>query len=69
MPDRESLLLKRPMPESAEPRSALVLPDVATENAEVWEDFYDTIVSKEREGEPREKLDEVRERFGAKSLG
>ena len=38
-----------------------------TENAEIWEDFYDTIVSKEREGEPRETLEEVRERLAAQS--
>ena len=30
------------------------------ENAEIWEDFYDTVVSKEREGEPRESLEKVR---------
>ena len=31
------------------------------ENAELWEDFYDAYVAREREGEPRESLEEVRQ--------
>ncbi len=38
-----------------------------TENTEVWEDFSDTMVSREREVEPREELEDVRERLEAKS--
>ena len=26
----------------------------------IWEDFYDTLLAKEREGEPRESLEEVK---------
>lgn len=33
------------------------------ENADLWEDFYDGYVAREREGEPRESLDEVRQRL------
>ena len=32
------------------------------ENAELWEDFYDAYVAREREGEPRESLEEVRQK-------
>ncbi len=28
----------------------------------IWEDFYDTLLTKEREKEPRETLEEVRKR-------
>ncbi|MEJ2263610.1 MAG: hypothetical protein P8X95_09195 [Anaerolineales bacterium] len=28
---------------------------------DVWEDFYDTLISKERADEPRETLEEVRQ--------
>jgi hypothetical protein len=28
----------------------------------IWEDFYDTLLGKEREGEPRESLEEVKRR-------
>jgi len=28
----------------------------------IWEDFYDTLLAKEREGEPRESLEEVKRR-------
>ncbi len=28
----------------------------------IWEDFYDTLLAKEREGEPRESLEEVERR-------
>jgi len=31
--------------------------------SEVWEDFYDTAVAREREHEPRESLDSVRKRL------
>jgi lipase chaperone LimK len=33
------------------------------ENAELWEDFYDAYVAREREGEPRESLEEVRQKL------
>ena len=39
------------------------------ENAEIWEDFYDTVVSKEREDEPRESLEKVRAAAQAGSAG
>lgn len=29
-------------------------------HGELWEDFYDAVVAKEREADPRESLDEVR---------
>jgi hypothetical protein len=29
------------------------------EHAELWEDFYDAYIAQEREGEPRETLEEV----------
>ena len=35
------------------------------ENAELWEDFYDAYVACEREGEPRESLEEVRQKLQA----
>ena len=30
---------------------------------ELWEDFYDNVVAKQRENEPRESIDAVRERL------
>ncbi len=30
---------------------------------DLWEDFYDTLLAKERESEPRELLDEVKKRI------
>jgi hypothetical protein len=33
------------------------------ENAELWEDFYDAYVAREREGEPRESIEEVRQKL------
>ncbi len=30
---------------------------------ELWEDFYDTLRAKERENEPRESLEEVKEKI------
>ena len=35
------------------------------ENADLWEDFYDAYVAREREGEPRESLEEVRQKLKA----
>ena len=32
-------------------------------NRALWEDFYDTVLAKEREGEPRETLEEVTRRI------
>ncbi len=29
-------------------------------NKNLWEDFYDNLISKERQNEPRESLEEVR---------
>ena len=34
------------------------------EHGEFWEDFYDALVAKEREHEPRETLAEVKEKLG-----
>lgn len=34
------------------------------EHGELWEDFYDALVAKEREHEPRETLAEVKEKLG-----
>jgi hypothetical protein len=39
-----------------------VLIDLA-EHGELWEDFYDTLLAKEREHEPRETLAEVKEKL------
>jgi hypothetical protein len=33
------------------------------ENEELWEDFYDSYVAREREAEPRESIAEVRQRL------
>lgn len=35
-----------------------------TEHGELWEDFYDMLLAKEREEEPRETLAEVKEKLG-----
>jgi len=32
-------------------------------NRQLWEDFYDYVVSRERENEPRESLESVRKRI------
>lgn len=32
-------------------------------HSEVWEDFYDSVVARKREHEPRESLDSVRKRL------
>jgi hypothetical protein len=32
------------------------------QHGEVWEDFYDTLRTKERESEPRESLNDVKEK-------
>jgi hypothetical protein len=34
------------------------------EHGELWEDFYDTLLAKEREHEPRETLAEVKRKLG-----
>jgi len=39
-----------------------VLIDLA-EHGELWEDFYDTLLAKEREHEPRETLAEVKKQL------
>jgi hypothetical protein len=44
-------------------RSAVLID--LTENAELWEDFYDSYVARERDGEPRESIEEVRHRLQA----
>lgn len=36
------------------------------EHSELWEDFYDACVAREREGEPRESIEAVRQRLQAK---
>ncbi len=41
-----------------------VLIDLA-EHGELWEDFYDALMAREREHEPRETLAEVKEKLGA----
>jgi hypothetical protein len=33
-------------------------------HGELWEDFYDTLLAREREHEPRETLAEVKKRLG-----
>jgi hypothetical protein len=40
-----------------------VLIDLA-EHGELWEDFYDTLLAKEQENEPRETLVEVKKKLG-----
>lgn len=37
-----------------------------TEHGEVWEDFYDAVVAKAREDEPRETLEEVKKKLGTR---
>src|SRR5215216_6693533 len=44
-------------------RSAVLID--LNENAELWEDFCDAYVAREREGEPRESMEEVRQRLQA----
>lgn len=34
-----------------------------SEHAELWEDFYDTLLAREREHEPRETLAEVKKKL------
>lgn len=34
------------------------------EHGELWEDFYDALLAKEREDEPRETLAEVKKKLG-----
>jgi hypothetical protein len=34
---------------------------------EIWEDFYDTLLVKERESEPRESLEEVKKKVLGRS--
>ena len=36
-------------------------------NRQLWEDFYDVALAKEREEEPRETLEEVRKRIFGKT--
>ncbi len=40
-------------------RTAVII-DLLT-NAEIWEDFYDVLVASEREAEPLESLEDVRQ--------
>lgn len=35
-------------------------------HAELWEDFYDTLVARSRKNEPRESLDSVKRRLAAR---
>lgn len=35
-------------------------------HGEVWEDFYDTLLVKEREAEPRETLEDVRKKIAGR---
>jgi hypothetical protein len=44
-------------------RSAVLID--LNENSELWEDFYDAYVAREREDEPRESIAEVRQRLQA----
>jgi len=34
------------------------------EHGDLWEDFYDTMLARERQDEPRETLAEVKEKLG-----
>lgn len=36
-------------------------------NSALWEDFYDTVLAKQRECEPRETLEEVKRKIFGKS--
>ena len=38
------------------------------EHGELWEDFYDTTISVEREHEPRESLKQVKKRLSKNSV-
>ena len=35
-------------------------------NRDLWEDFYDSVLAHEREGDPRETLDEVKRKVPGK---
>ena len=35
------------------------------EHGELWEDFYDSLLAQERADEPRESLEEVKQKLGA----
>ncbi|HYH44930.1 MAG TPA: hypothetical protein VEG34_04545 [Thermoanaerobaculia bacterium] len=35
-----------------------------TEHGELWEDFYDSVLARQRSHEPRETLDQVKEMLG-----
>ena len=45
-------------------RRKAVLIDLV-EHGELWEDFYDALLARERADEVRETLDEVKEKLGA----
>jgi hypothetical protein len=47
-------------------REKAVLIDLK-KHGEVWEDFYDTLLVKEREFEPRESLEEVKKKVLGRS--
>ena len=36
------------------------------QHGELWEDIYDSLIAKHRENEPRESMDDVRERLRKK---
>ena len=36
------------------------------QHKQLWEDFYDTMLAREREAEPRESLEEVRQQLFGK---
>ncbi len=38
-----------------------------SKHRELWEDFYDTVLAKERQREPRETLAEVKKKLGFSS--
>ncbi len=42
-------------------RTAVVID--LTEHAELWEDFYDSGVAQQRQGEPRESLESVKKKL------
>ena len=35
-------------------------------HGELWEDFYDTLLAKERKGEPRESLEDVKKKIAGR---
>lgn len=45
-------------------RKTAVLIDLK-KNAQLWEDFYDSAVARQREAEPRETLDDVKRRLAS----